>query len=430
MEMISEGYTNHLAELIADGEVPIGLVDDAVRRVLRLKFRLGLFDNPYIDESLLETLILRPDFCDLALEVAQESMVLLKNENNILPLSPDTKLAVIGPLADNRADMLGCWSLHNHPEDVETVLEGLSVYLDESCWQYVSGCSIRGDEPIAISDALEAVQTADVVLLVLGESADMSGEGHSRTDLGLPGRQQELVDAVVGTGKPVVCVLMTGRPLVITKLVGQVEALLSAWHAGIRAGRAVADLLFGAVIPSGKLNASWPRAGGQIPIYYAHKNTGRPAAESGTKQFAESFKSVYLDQANSPLFPFGYGLSYTQFNYSDLTIEQSILGQGDTLIVSAVVTNTGSRTGTEVIQLYIRDMVGSVTRPVRELKGFQKVVIEPGQEHVVRFNIPVCNLGFTGLEMEYIVEPGDFKVWIGPNAESGLEGNFKIKSTV
>lgn len=427
MEMISEGYTNHLAELIGEGEVPIGLVDDAVRRVLRLKFRLGLFENPYIDESLLQILILRPDFRDLALKVAQESMVLLKNEDNMLPLSPDTKLAVIGPLADNRADMLGCWSLHNHPEDVETVLEGLSVYLNENQWHYIPGCSIRGEEPLSIVEAMVAAEEADVVLMVLGESANMSGEGHSRTDLGLPGRQQELVDAVVGTGKPVVCVLMSGRPLVIPKLAGQVDALLSAWHAGIRAGRAVADILFGAVNPSGKLTASWPRAVGQIPVYYAHKNTGRPAAESGTKQFAESFKSVYLDQANSPLFPFGYGLSYTQFDYSDLTIEQSILGSEDVLAVSAVIKNTGSHAGAEVVQMYIRDLVGSVTRPVRELKGFQKVSIEPGQDYVVRFDIPVCNLGFTGLDMNYTVEPGDFKVWIGPDSSSGLEGNFKIK---
>jgi beta-glucosidase len=323
--------------------------------------------------------------------------------------------------------MLGCWSLHNHPEDVDTVLEGLSVYLNEGQWQYVPGCSIRGEEPAAVADAMEAVQTADVVLLVLGESADMSGEGHSRTDLGLPGRQQQLVDAVVGIGKPVVCVLMSGRPLVIPKLAGQVDALLSAWHAGIRAGRAVADILFGTVNPSGKLTASWPRAVGQIPVYYAHKNTGRPAAESGTKQFAESFKSVYLDQANSPLFPFGYGLSYTQFAYSNLTIDQSILGPEDMLAISAVLTNTGSQAGAEVVQLYIRDLVGSVTRPVRELKGFQKVVIEPGQDCVVRFEVPVCNLGFTGLDMSYTVEPGDFKVWIGPDSTNGLEGNFKIE---
>jgi beta-glucosidase len=427
MEMISQGYPNHLAELISEGAVPLSLVDDAVRRVLRLKFRLGLFENPYTDESLAQTLILRPDFRALALEVARESMVLLKNEDNILPLSPQTRLAVIGPLADNRHDMFGCWSLHTHPEDVETVLEGLSVYLPEGAWTYVAGCPIGEETPVDIAAAVAAAQEADVVLLVLGESAGMSGEGHSRTDLGLPGRQQELADAVIAAGKPVVCVLMSGRPLVIPRLATQVNALLSAWHAGIRAGRAVADILFGEANPSGKLTAGWPRSEGQIPVYYAHKNTGRPAAEAGTRQFAELFKSVYLDQANSPLFPFGFGLSYTEFVYSDLHITKSVLEMDDTLVVSATVTNNGERPGAEVVQLYVRDLVGSVTRPVRELKGFQKINLQPGESRTVQFEIPVSDLGFTGLDMRYVVEPGDFKVWIGPDSISGLEGEFTLK---
>ena len=426
MEMISAGYTNHLAELVAEGQVPLELIEAAVRRVLRLKFRLGLFEKPYTDESLADSLILRPDFRALALEVAQESMVLLKNEDHLLPLSPQTRLAVIGPLADNRHDMLGCWSLHTHPEDVETVLEGLSVYLSDDGWTYAAGCPIRDYSPTDIEGAVAAAQEADVALLVLGESANMSGEGHSRTDLGLPGRQQELVDAVVAVGKPVVCVLMSGRPLVIPQLYGQVDALLSAWHAGIRAGRAVADILFGTANPSGKLTASWPRSEGQIPVYYAHKNTGRPAAESGTRQFAEAFKSVYLDQANSPLFPFGFGLSYTQFDYADLHLAQPALHKDDTLVVSAVVTNSGERAGAEVVQLYVRDLVGSLTRPVKELKGFQKITLQPGERQNVCFEIPVYDLGFTGLDMNYTVEPGDFKVWIGPDSARGLEGDFTI----
>jgi beta-glucosidase len=426
MEMISAGYTNHLAELVAEGQVPLELIEAAVRRVLRLKFRLGLFEKPYTDESLADSLILRPDFRALALEVAQESMVLLKNEDHLLPLSPQTRLAVIGPLADNRHDMLGCWSLHTHPEDVETVLEGLSVYLSDDGWTYAAGCPIRDHSPTDIEGAVAAAQEADVVLLVLGESANMSGEGHSRTDLGLPGRQQELVDAVVAVGKPVVCVLMSGRPLVIPQLYGQVDALLSAWHAGIRAGRAVADILFGTANPSGKLTASWPRSEGQIPVYYAHKNTGRPAAESGTRQFAEAFKSVYLDQANSPLFPFGFGLSYTQFDYADLHLAQPALHKDDTLVVSAVVTNSGERAGAEVVQLYVRDLVGSLTRPVKELKGFQKITLQPGERQTVCFEIPVYELGFTGLDMDYTVEPGDFKVWVGPDSARGLEGNFTV----
>ncbi len=433
MEMVSTAYPDHLAELVAAGDVPLALVDEAVRRVLRLKFRLGLFENPYTDESLAETLILRPDFRDLALAVAQESMVLLKNEDNILPLSASTRLAVIGPLADNRHDMLGCWSLHTHPEDVETVLEGISAYLPDEMWTHVPACQIREDrlnEQIVtdLAAAVAAAHAADIVLLVVGESADMSGEGHSRTDLGLPGRQQELVEAIAATGKPIVCVLMSGRPLVIPRLAGQVKALLAAWHGGIRAGRAVADILFGAVNPSGKLTASWPRSEGQIPVYYAHKNTGRPAAAAGTKQFAESFKSVYLDEPNSPLFPFGFGLSYTQFTYSDLHIAQPTLGMTDTLVVSATVTNNGDRAGAEVVQLYVRDLIGSVTRPVKELKGFQKMMLQPGQQCPVHFEVPVGQLGFTGHDMRYTVEPGDFKVWLGPDSTWGLEGVFTIKA--
>lgn len=426
IEMVSEGYSNHLAELVEAGEVPLALVDEAVRRVLRLKFRLGLFENPYTDEMLAERIILRPDFRELALEVARESMVLLKNEDNILPLSPDTRLAVIGPLADDRYDMFGCWSLQTHPEDVETVLEGLSVYLPAGSWNYVEGCPISKAEPTEFDTALAAAEDADVILLVLGESADMSGEGHSRTNLGLPGRQQELVDALAATGKPMVCVLMSGRPLVIPRLAGQVKGLLAAWHAGIRAGRAVADILFGAANPSGKLTASWPRAEGQIPIYYAHKNTGRPASEAGVRQFAEAFKSVYLDVPNSPLFPFGFGLSYTEFGYSDLQIEQDALGVEDTLVVSATVMNRGERPGAEVVQLYVRDVVGSVTRPVKELKGFEKIYLQPGEAQTVRFEVPVQALGFTGRDMKYVVEPGDFKVWVGPDSAGGLEGAFRV----
>ncbi len=431
VEMVSSAYPDHLADLVNTGEVPLTLVDDAVRRVLRLKIRLGLFEKPYTDETLAATLILRPDFRELALQVAQESMVLLKNEGDILPLSPQTRLAVIGPLADNRHDLLGCWSLLVHPEDVETVLEGIAAYLPDGGWSHVAGCPLgeegSRDSEADFAAAVAAAEGADVVLLVVGEGADLSGEAHSRTELGLPGRQQALADALAATGKPIVCVLMSGRPLVIPRLHGQVRALLAAWHGGIRAGRAIADLLFGSAAPSGKLTASWPRAEGQIPIYYAQKNTGRPAAEAGTKQFAETFKSVYLDQPNSPLFPFGFGLSYTQFEYAALHIAQPTLSLEETLVVSATVTNTGERAGAEVVQLYVRDLVGSVTRPVRELKGFQKLWLQPGEARVVRFEVPVSELGFTDAAMRYTVEPGEFKVWVGPDSTRGVEGRFSVK---
>ncbi|MCB9134050.1 MAG: beta-glucosidase BglX [Anaerolineales bacterium] len=426
IEMVSDGYTNFMEELVAEGEVPLHVIDDAVRRVLRLKIGLGVFENPYTDEALAEKLHLCEDFRALALEVTQESMVLLKNENHLLPLAPQTRIAVIGPLADNRADLLGCWALVSHPEDVETVLKGLRVYQTEDAMTYTLGCPIKEDDASGIPAAVAAAQAADVVVLVLGESADMSGEGHSRVHLGLPGCQQELVDAVAATGKPMVCVLMSGRPMVIPRLAGQVDALLAAWHGGIRAGRAIADILFGAVNPSGKLTASWPRAEGQIPVYYAHKNTGRPSAEAGTKQFAEAFKSVFMDEPNSPLFPFGFGLSYTTFEYSDLQIENPTLGLEDTLIVAAKVTNNGDRGGAEVVQVYVRDLVGSVTRPVKELKGFQKVRLEAGEAQIVRFEISVRELGFTGRNMGYVVEPGAFKVWVGGDSTGGLEGDFTV----
>jgi beta-glucosidase len=429
MDMMGGAYADHLAALVEEGAVPTARVDEAVRRVLRLKIRLGLFEHPYTDEGLADRIFLRDDFRALALQVAQESMVLLKNEGGVLPLTPGVgRVALIGPLADNRADLLGCWSFHGRANDVETVLEGMRVYLPgDAAPVHVPGCPIAGAGAADIPAAVAAAEAADVVVLVVGEGMDMSGEAHSRAHLGLPGRQQELADAVAATGKPLVVVLMSGRPLVIPRLAGQATALLAAWHGGIRAGRAVADLLFGAVTPSGKLTAGWPRAEGQIPVYYAQKNTGRPVGGAGTTQFEEPFKSTYLDEPNAPLFPFGFGLSYTMFAYRDLAVEQPVLGPDGTLVVTAVVGNQGERAGEEVAQLYVRDLVGSVTRPVKELKGFQRVALQPGEERTVRFAVPVRDLGFHGLDGRYTVEPGTFKVWVGPNAAEGVEGQFEVQ---
>jgi beta-glucosidase len=256
----------------------------------------------------------------------------------------------------------------------------------------------------------------------------MSGEACSRAHLGLPGRQQELVDALAITGKPIIGVLMCGRPLVIPRLVEQVDALLVAWHGGIRAGRAVADILFGTVNPSGKLAISWPRAEGQIPVYYGHKNTGRPAEGRGTTQFDEPFRSIYMDEPNTPAFHFGYGLSYTRFGYADLKVETPSTTLDGTLVVSAAIQNAGPRAGTEIVQLYVRDMVASVTRPVKELKDFKRLTLQPDEARRVCFEVPVQDLGFVGPEMRYIVEPGRFKVWIGPDSEQGLEGKFEVRS--
>jgi beta-glucosidase len=291
----------------------------------------------------------------------------------------------------------------------------------------VPGCPITGEGASDIPAAVAAARDADVVVLVLGESADMSGEARSRAHLGLPGRQEELLDAVAATGKPLVAVLMTGRPLVIPHLADTVDALLVAWHGGTRAGQAIADLLFGTVGPSGKLTASWPRAVGQIPVYYAHKNTGRPVGGAGTVQFDEPYKSTYQDEPNAPLFPFGFGLSYTTFAYHDLTIEQPVASVDGTLVAGAVIENTGRREGSEVVQLYVGDPVASVTRPVKQLKAFERVTLQPGERRNVRFEVPVRDLGFFGPDMRYVVEPGKFNVWIGPDSTGGLEGEFEVR---
>ena len=264
------------------------------------------------------------------------------------------------------------------------------------------------------------------MVLVLGEGSGLSGEAHSRVHLGLPGRQQELVNVLAETGKPLVAVLMCGRPLVITNLVEKCAAVLVAWHAGIRAGQAAADLLFGAVNPSGKLTTSWPMAEGQIPVYYAHKSTGRPAEGTGTTQYHEPFRSTYLDEPNAPLFAFGQGMSYSQFLYSDLNVLTPSVPVGGVLQVAAVIKNTSRLPGVEIAQLYVRDLTASLTRPVKELKGFQRVALEPGEERQIKFDLQVAELGFHSLDLKYVVEPGHFNVWISSDSTQGLEGKFEV----
>ncbi|MBN1261975.1 MAG: beta-glucosidase BglX [Anaerolineae bacterium] len=427
VDMMGNAFPFHLAALVREGQTPENLVEHAVRRVLRLKFMLGLFEAPYTDESLADQITLTGENRALALEVCRKSMVLLKNEGKILPLSNSIEtLAVIGPLADNHHEPLGCWTLQGRDEDVESVLDGLQAVLPENITLlHVPGCEIEGGD-VDFDRAVSAALAADVVVMVLGESLMMSGEAHSRAHLDLPGRQQELLEAVVATGKPVVAVLMAGRPLAIPWMAEHVAAMLMAWHGGIRTGRAVADLLFGNAVPSGKLTASFPRSEGQIPVYYAHKSTGRPIDIRGIIQFDRAHKSQYLDESSDPLFPFGFGLSYTTFAYSDLAVETPEIGLDDTLVVSAKITNTGERTGDEIVQCYVRDLCGSVTRPVKELKGFKKVTLTPGESQIVHFEIPARTLGFHGLTMDYVVEPGEFWVWIGANAREGLKGAFTV----
>jgi beta-glucosidase len=426
IDLDSGAYATCLEELVREGSVPVGVLDDAVRRVLRLKSSLGLFDDPYTDETLYERHLLTAEHRALALEVTTQSIVLLKNEGSILPLRQEgVKVALIGPLANNRADLLGTWVTAGQASDVETVLAGMARYLEQGDLVFHQGCPLEDTGDADFAAVLNVARASDVVVVVIGEGAGMSGEAHSRAHLGLPGRQQDLVDALAATGKPLVGVLICGRPLVVPRLAEQVGALLLAWHGGIRAGRAVADVLFGASNPSGKLSASWPRTEGQIPVYYAHKPTGRPAEGAGTTQYDAPFRSTYMDEPNSPLFSFGQGLSYSTFAYRELKVLTPVVPVDGILKVGAVIQNTGDRAGEEIVQLYVRDVVCSVTRPVRELKGFKRVALAAGEEREVVFEVPAQELGCHGLDMRYSVEPGRFKVWIGPDSTRGLEGEFE-----
>jgi len=428
MDMISEAFHLHLTDLVRQGYVPEDLFDESVRRILRLKFQLGLFEHPYIDESLTGQIFLREEYRQTALEMARKSMVLLKNEDEVLPLRPDLRrVALIGPLADDHHHILGCWYRIGQDKDSESVLDGLQNFVSpETEIIHVPGCDLEGLEPPDFTDAITAAENADIVIVVLGEGEHMSGEAHSRVHLDLPGHQQALLEAVTATGQPVIVVLMSGRPLVIPWMAGNVNAVLAAWHGGIRTGQAVADILFGITNPSGRLTTSWPRAVGQVPIYYAHKNSGRPVSGEGAFQFDIMHYTSYIDEEDSPLYPFGYGLSYTAFEYSDLVVETPMVGIEDSVVISVDVTNTGEIAGDEVVQLYVRDLVASVTRPVKELKAFEKITLTPGERKTIRFEVPVQRLGFHGLDLKYTVESGNFNIWIGSNASEGLQGTFVV----
>ncbi len=428
IDMMTGAFHQHLADLVREGLVPEALIDEAVGRILRMKLAMGIFEAPYTNPELEAQVLLRDAHRELALEVTQKSMVLLKNDGQLLPISPEGKrIALIGPLADNTQEYLGSWSCQGRADEVESVLDGFMDVLPESATlTYVQGCSIEGNEDLNIDVALTAALAADIAILVLGESAAMSGEAHSLAHLGLPGQQQALLEAVVATGTPTVVVLMSGRPQVIPWIADHVPAILQAWQGGTRAGRAVADILLGRINPSGKLTSSFPRAEGQIPVYYAHKSTGRPISTRGVIQFNRAHKTQFLDESHLPQYGFGFGLSYTTYAYADIEVETPQVPLDGILIVTAKVTNTGERSGDEIVQLYVQDLVGQITRPVKELKGFKRLSIKPGEQQQVRFEVPAHNLGFYGLDMSYIVEPGAFKVWVGPNAYEGLQASFSI----
>ncbi len=438
MEMQSPAYSDHLEALVRGGKVPEKLVDDAVRSVLRVKFLVGLFDTrrPFAAKPPGPP---GPEALALARRAAVQSAVLLKNEGRLLPLARESAtLAVIGPLADDPYEVLGTWNRDGRIEDTVTPLAAIRSLLGNvERVRYAPGLpGTRSRDTAGFAAAVEAARQSDVALLFVGEEAILSGEAHSRAHLDLPGAQRELVLAVAATGKPLVLVVLAGRPLTIPDVFAKSQAVLYAWHPGTMTGPALADLVFGLESPSGKLPVTFPKTEGQIPVYYAHKNTGRPPTDRKltliddipprARQSSLGDASRYLDIGYEPLYPFGYGLSYTEYRYANLRLSAERVKRGDTLRVRVDVTNTGGRDGQEIVQLYVRDLVASLTRPVKELKAFQRVRIPAGETRVVELELPVASLGFHDAAMRYVVEPGAFRLWVGPDSRSGLEGGFAV----
>ena len=421
MEMVSRLYNKHAPELINERQVSLQTVDEAVRRILRIKFRLGLFDKPYTDQARERAAIFSNANVAAARELAARSLVLLKNDNSVLPLAKTIRsIALIGPLADSRKDMLGSWTGDGIAEDAVTLRQGISSKVPQAKINYVKGCDVACPEADGLEEAINAARESDVAIIAIGESAEMSGEAASRSSLDVPGRQLDLVKAIQASGKPVVVVLMNGRPLSINWIAENSPAVLETWFAGTQAGNAIADVLFGDVNPGGKLPVTFPRAVGQVPIYYNHMNTGRPPDAKN------KYSSKYLDIPWTPLFPFGYGLSYTQFKISNLQLSAPRIRPNGKVTVSVDVENVGKRAGDEVVQLYIRDVVASVTRPVKELKGFQRVTLRPGEKKRLEFTLGPEQLGFYDRNMSFVVEPGEFKVMVGANSEDVIEAKFEV----
>ncbi len=449
MDMVDGVYEKWLSQLVQSGKLPMRTLDQAVRRVLRIKFRAGLFDHPFYTDAARESRdILTPENRRVARRLGEESLVLLKNEGNLLPLPKrGKKIAVIGPMANDQAVQLGSWVGRGQAADAVTPLQAIESKMPQPPVLHAPGIDIRSLEttatretgaapaptgatgaaatgretgPATIEDAVRVAQQADVVVMFLGEPGGMSGEASSRAFLDLPGKQEQLLEAVAATGKPVVLVLESGRPLDIRWAAEHVPAIIQAWYPGTEAGNAIADVLFGDAAPSGRLPISWPRSVGQIPVYYNHKNTGRPSSK-------DRWHTGYLDESKEPLFPFGYGLSYTTFRYSDLRVLAPQITAAGTLQVEATVQNTGQRAGTEVAQLYVHDRVAPSSPRVRELKGFQRITLQPGESGKVEFTLKAQELGTYDPNMNWVVSPGTFDVWVAPNATAeGAAGTFQV----
>jgi beta-glucosidase len=447
MDMVADGFLNTLKESLDEGKVTRQEIDQACRRILVAKYKLGLFEDPYryCDETRQKTEIFTPENRQAAREIAAQTFVLLKNENQVLPLQNKKTIALVGPLADNRENMTGTWSVAADFSKSVSLLDGLKNALgSDTDVLYAMGTNVVSDVQLdarisifgkptkwdnrsqkeMVADAVAVARKSDVVVAAVGESAEMSGEASSRSDISLPENQRELLEALLATGKPVVMVLFTGRPLAISWEKANVPAILNVWFAGTEAGDAIADVLLGKVNPSGKLSATFPQNVGQIPIYYNHKNTGRPLADGA---WFQKFRSNYLDVSNDPLYPFGFGLSYTTFDYKNLKLSDSSLSIDGQLKISVEVTNSGNYDGAEVVQLYLRDMAGTVTRPVKELKGFQKVFLKKGETRTVEFTVTEKDLRFYNGNLKFASEPGDFKVYVGTSSANTLEEGFVLK---
>ena len=446
MDMVADGFNGTLAKSLEEGTVNMGQIDAAVRRILEAKYKLGLFKDPYkyISEDREKTQVYTPEHREIARKIATETFVLLKNEGNLLPLERKGRIAVIGPLANTRANMPGTWSVAADAEKYKTLYEGIKDAMGEyGTVTYAKGSNLTADavleanatmfgremrdersEQALLSEALSVARNADVIIAALGESSEFSGESSSRSDITLPDTQKKLLEALLGTGKPVVMLNFSGRPTIMTWESEKVPAILNVWFGGSEAADAIADVVFGDVSPSGKLTMSMPRNMGQIPIYYNHLNTGRPKAQDVD---FEKFRSGYIDSPNSPLYPFGYGLSYTSFDYSSMKLSANEMTPGEEIVASVVVKNTGNRDADEVVQLYIRDLVGSTSRPVKELKGFKRISLKAGESKTVEFPISVDLLKFYNFDLEYVAEPGEFSVMIGYDSEHLLTSDFTLK---
>jgi beta-glucosidase len=439
MEMAGDAYINHLESLVADGHVDVGRIDDAVRNILSAKFRLGLFEDPYAHPDAL------PPFASThALKVARkaalQSCVLLKNDHGVLPLSADNlnTVALIGPLSDAPYQQLGTWIFDGDEDLSITPMHAIhSLVGKEVDVRYVRAMQTsRSRASEWFDEAVEIASDSDVAVLFLGEESILSGEAHSRADINLPGDQAELVRRIRATGKPVIAVILAGRPLTLSNIVDHVDAILYAWHPGSMGGPAIADLLFGVESPSGKLPATFPRVVGQIPIYYSQKNSGKPPSRDNIAHIDEidtrapqtslGMSAFHLDTHFTPLFPFGHGLSYTHFDYRDIRCSAAELRMGDSVTISAELTNTGDVAAEEVVQLYCRDLVASITRPVKELKGYRRVFVEAGETVTVDFELHTSDLRFFGRDMKATVEPGEFHAWIGGSSDTELRTQFRI----